>query len=66
MPKTDSLRVQDVRAAYRLVGECRDLGGDPALWNRRMLEGLCTLIGAPAAAGGEGRWLRPHRAIEAI
>lgn len=55
MAKSDLLRFQDVRDAYRLIGECRDLGVDPALWQRRMLEGLCRLIGAPAAAGGEGR-----------
>ena len=55
MAKSDLLRFQDVRDAYRLIGDCRDLGGDPALWQRRMLEGLCRLIGAPAAAGGEGR-----------
>src|SRR5438093_4504259 len=55
MAKSDLLRFQDVRDAYRLIGECRDLGGDPDSWQRRMLEGLCRLIGAPAAAGGEGR-----------
>jgi DNA-binding CsgD family transcriptional regulator len=55
MAKSDLLRFQDVRDAYRLIGECRDLGSDPALWQRQMLEGLCRLIGAPAAAGGEGR-----------
>jgi hypothetical protein len=31
MPKAELLRVQDVRDAYRLIGECRDLGSDPAL-----------------------------------
>jgi len=66
MAKSDLLRVQDVRDAYRLIGESRDLGSDPALWHRQMLEGLCRLIGAPVAAGGEGRWIRPHRAVEAI
>jgi DNA-binding CsgD family transcriptional regulator len=64
MAKSDLLRVQDVRAAYRLIGECRDLGSDPGLWHRRMLEGACQLFGVPVAAGGEGRWIRPHRAIE--
>jgi DNA-binding NarL/FixJ family response regulator len=66
MPNAELLRVQDVRDAYRLIGECRDLGSDPALWNRRMVEGLCRLVGVPVAAGGEGRWLRPHGAVEAI
>ncbi len=66
MAKSDLLRLQDVRDAYRLIGECRDLGSDPALWHRRMLEGVCQLVGAPAAAGGEGRWIRPHRAVEPL
>ena len=63
MGKSDLLRVQDVRDAYRLIGECRDLGSDPALWHSLMLEGVYRLIGAPSAAGGEGRWVRPvsHR-----
>jgi DNA-binding NarL/FixJ family response regulator len=30
-----------------------------------MLEGLCRLVGAPAATGGEARWIRPHGDIEA-
>ena len=28
MAKSDLLRFQDVRDAYRLIGECRDLGSD--------------------------------------
>jgi DNA-binding CsgD family transcriptional regulator len=66
MAKTDLLRLRDVRDAYRLIGECRDLGNDPALWHRRMFEGLCRLIGATSANGGEGRWLRPHRPVEPL
>ena len=66
MGKSDLLRVQDVGDAYRLIGECRDLGGDPALWQRRMLEGACRLFGVHAAAGGEGRWIRPHSTPQAL
>ena len=66
MAKSDLLRVQDVRDAYRLIGECRDLGSDPALWHRRMLEGVCQLIGASAATGGEGRWGRPDRPLVVV
>src|SRR5262245_60277397 len=66
MPKAELLRVQDVHDAYRLIGDCRDLGSDPALWNRRMLEGLCRLVGAPAATGGEGQWIRANRVVESI
>jgi DNA-binding CsgD family transcriptional regulator len=66
MGKSDLLRVQDVRDAYRLIGECRDLGADPAAWHRHMFEGLCRLIGSPAATGGEGLWHRPLHAVEPL
>jgi DNA-binding CsgD family transcriptional regulator len=66
MAKSDLLRSQDVRDAYRLIGECRDLGRDPALWHRRMLEGVCRLIGAPAATGGEGLWARRDRPLVVV
>jgi DNA-binding CsgD family transcriptional regulator len=65
MGTSDLLRVQDVRDAYRLIGECRDLGSDAALWHSRMLEGVCRLTGAPAL-GGEGRWVQPISTVEAI
>ena len=64
--KAELLRGQDVRDAYRLIGECRDLGSDPALWHGRMFDGLRHLIGAPNATGGEGRWRRPHHPVEPI
>src|SRR5262245_5661433 len=66
MGKSDLLRVQDVRDAYRLIGECRDLGSDLRLWQQRMVEGLRGLVGVPAASGGEGRWTRPSGGVEAI
>jgi DNA-binding CsgD family transcriptional regulator len=64
MTKSDLLRVQDVHDAYRLIGDCRDLGDDPVLWHRRMLDGLCRLIGARAATGGGGRWIRPDHEMD--
>ncbi len=66
MTKADSLRVRDVRDAYRLIGDCRDLGRNPSLWYRRMLEGLYVLFGVLQAAGGEGWWDRPTRPLEPI
>ena len=64
--KSDLLRVRDVREAYRLIGDCRDLGADPVLWQPRMMEGACRLIGAPVAVGGEGRWIHPDQPIQVI
>jgi DNA-binding CsgD family transcriptional regulator len=66
MGKSGLLRVQEVQSAYRLIGECRDLGSDPALWQRRMVDGFRRLIGVPAVAGGEGRWTRPRGGAAAI
>jgi DNA-binding CsgD family transcriptional regulator len=55
MGKSRHLRLGDVRAAFRLVGECRDLGHDPGLWGRHLFEGLCRLTGARVGIGGELR-----------
>jgi DNA-binding CsgD family transcriptional regulator len=62
--KSDLLRWQDVRDAYRLIGDCRDVGSDPALWQPRMLEGLARMFGVPEASGGEGRWAPPEEPIQ--
>jgi len=64
--KSAMLRFEDLRGAYRLIGECRDLGSDPALWYPHMLEGVSRLVGAAAATGGEGKWGRPHGVLEAV
>jgi DNA-binding CsgD family transcriptional regulator len=66
MVRLDRLRALDVRDAYRLIGDCRDLGNDPARWHRRMFEGLCRLVGADVGTGGEARWLRPERPIQPL
>ena len=63
MAKSGQLRMCDIRDAYRLIGDCRDLGRDSVLWQGRMLEGLVRLIGARAAstvrADGDGPQNRP-------
>lgn len=63
MPKADQLRVVEVRSAYRLIGECRDLGTDPGLWQPRMMEGLSRLFGDASCTGGEGVLTGPQRTI---
>src|SRR5215203_6369908 len=66
MPRATMLRVADVCAAYRLVGECRDVGTDPEEWRRHALAGLLRLIGGFAATGGEGLWSRPTSPLRAV
>jgi hypothetical protein len=53
MSRSEGLRLGDVRAAFRLVGEVTELGADPHDWWRHLLEGLCQLTGAAKAIGGE-------------
>jgi DNA-binding CsgD family transcriptional regulator len=66
MPTPTALRVPDVCAAYRLVGECRDVCADPDEWRCHALAGLARLIGGFAATGGEGLWSRPTKPLRAL
>lgn len=63
MAKADQLRVDEVRGAFRLIGECRDLGADPGLWQPRMMEGLSRLFSDAPCTGGEGALTGPERTI---
>jgi DNA-binding CsgD family transcriptional regulator len=66
MARSGRLRLADVRAALRLVGECRDLGYDPALWLRHACAGLRGLVGVRVVMGGEVHWVRPDGPITPI
>jgi DNA-binding CsgD family transcriptional regulator len=47
------LSLREIQAAFRLIGECVELGADPTLWTTHLFEGLCQLAGAVAAIGGQ-------------
>lgn len=47
--RDERLRLKDVRSIYRLLGECTELGCEPATWRMHMLEGLRVLTGAQLA-----------------
>ncbi|MHC5540207.1 helix-turn-helix transcriptional regulator [Singulisphaera rosea] len=66
MAKSQRLRLPEIRAAFRLVGECRELGLDPLAWRIHALEGLCRLIGADSANGGEAKWPRREGSFRLI
>jgi len=66
MEKSRLLRLGEVRAALRLVGECRDMGHDPGEWGGHMFAGLCRLTGARVGGGGEARKPRSAGAPEAV
>jgi DNA-binding CsgD family transcriptional regulator len=52
MARSKRLRLADVRAIFRLIGECRELGVDATLWRTHMLVGLLRLTGGQVAMGG--------------
>jgi len=53
MPKSARLRVQDIRRIAAIVGECRELGDDAAVWRPHWFAGLAGLVGAGIVMGGE-------------
>lgn len=61
MPKSLTLRTADVRAIYRLVGECRELGDDSPRWHLHLFAGLAGLTGGGVAMGGEFTGMRRGR-----
>lgn len=46
------VRLSDLRGAYRLVAECRELGRDPLAWRWHLLAGLCRLTDAGSVLSG--------------
>jgi DNA-binding CsgD family transcriptional regulator len=52
------LTLREVRAVFRLVGECRELGADVTAWRRHLAVGLCRVTGAQVALVGEVEYSR--------
>lgn len=65
MGKSALVRVEDARAVFRLVGECRELGDDPARWLQRMADGLAELLNCKTANGGEYKVVN-HRPVQVV
>jgi DNA-binding CsgD family transcriptional regulator len=52
MGQSKRLRLSEVRGVFRLIGECRELGVDSALWRAHMFAELLRLTGGKVAMGG--------------
>jgi len=53
MSDSTTIRIDDVRAITRMIGECRELGDDPSIWRQHFMAQLGQLIGAELLLGGE-------------
>lgn len=62
MSKSQRLRLGEVRAVFRLIGECRELGHDQPAWSAHLLTGLPRLAGANMLVVGEAVF-RAGRAV---
>lgn len=47
------LKLRDVRAAFRLVGEVRELGSDPGKWRPHLVRRLCQMLRAEIVTSSE-------------
>lgn len=66
MSKSDPIQTHELRDAFRLIGDCRDLGTHADLWPGRMFEGLLKLIGCSSGCGGEGFWQPPDGRLQPV
>jgi DNA-binding CsgD family transcriptional regulator len=53
MGESVRLRLSEVRAVFRLIGECRELGDDSIAWRRHLVDGAARLTGARVGMCGE-------------
>ena len=52
-PAPKRLRLRDVRDVFRLIGEVREMGGDPKVWRPHMVKRLRQLFGAEIVISSE-------------
>jgi DNA-binding CsgD family transcriptional regulator len=53
MPKSGRVRLSDLRRAYRLIHDCRDVGHDPGAWPELLAEGIARLVDGQLVMAGE-------------
>jgi DNA-binding CsgD family transcriptional regulator len=51
------LKLRDVRRAFRLLGEVRELGQDPQAWRQHLVRRLCKLLPAEVVVASEFHFL---------
>ena len=60
---SDRLKLHDVRAIFRLIGEVRELGADPTRWRQHMVRRLRKLMGAAVVVSSEVHLRQPDSEI---
>jgi DNA-binding NarL/FixJ family response regulator len=53
MGESAGIKLSDIRAMTRLLGECRELGDDPIVWRQHLCGGIAQMVGAELITSGE-------------
>jgi DNA-binding CsgD family transcriptional regulator len=53
MPRSGRVRLGELRRAFRLIHDCRDVGHNPAAWLAVLVEGMAPLVDAQIVLVGE-------------
>jgi DNA-binding CsgD family transcriptional regulator len=64
MSHSQHVRFRDLREAFRIIGECVELGDDVMAWRGHLIERAVRLVGGRVGMSGEGRWVGTPRALE--
>ena len=63
MSRSQHVRLRDLREAYRVIGECVELGGDVTAWRKHLVTRVVGLVGARVGMSGEARWVGIPRVL---
>src|SRR5436305_7083815 len=55
MSQSGRVRLRDLRGAFRLIHDCRDVGQDPAAWGAVLVDGLAEMLDAAVVISSEMR-----------
>jgi DNA-binding CsgD family transcriptional regulator len=64
MSHSQHVRFRDLREAYRIIGECAELGDDVQVWRGHLLQRAVGLVGGRVGMSGEARWVGTPRTLE--
>ena len=64
MSHSQHVRFRDLREAYRIIGECAELGDDVQRWRGHLIERAVRLVGGRVGMSGEARWVGMPRVLE--
>jgi DNA-binding CsgD family transcriptional regulator len=66
MSRSQRVRFRDLREAYRIIGECAELGDDVGAWRMHLIQRSVCLVGGRVGMSGEARWIGKPRVLQPV